>query len=489
MTDVTVRDDATLRQAGRSLLVAIHGAQRALKLYPLENAAVQHALDDLMAAATSLCQLEGNIEIRLSGDVVFVNQTRLRLGLDNFAAFSGFVATLKSCGVGLLRVEDGITRREWQAYLSIVAAMPTALDPDDRLNLLQQRMQQADIVRLSVGPVTEGSAGGGGGREAGSGSGFDGVERAKRTYAHGVAAARDVVQGVRMGRMPSTRRLKRAIQVIVDQVMDNELSITGLTTLREYDEYTFTHSVNVCIFAVALGKRLGLDRLQLYDLGLAALLHDMGKARLDTAIINKPTALDDAEWRSMQAHPWMGTLTLFRMREGEELPYRAILAAHEHHMKVDLSGYPRPVRPRRLGLFTRLVAVADGYDAATTRRVYQNVPWEADAVLKEMWTNPGRGYDPILVKALINLLGIYPVGTCVILDTFEVAIVAGPSPDAEQLHRPLVRIAVDQNGARITPPGELIDLSVANADGAFPRTIVKVTSAERYGLVVSDFFV
>jgi HD-GYP domain-containing protein (c-di-GMP phosphodiesterase class II) len=485
MSDVTTRDDAGLRQSGRALLVAVHGAQRALRLYPLENSAVQRALDDLVEVAAALCRLEGGVEIRLSGDVVFVNQTRLRLGLDNFAAFSGFVTTLKGCGVGMLRIDDGITRREWQAYLSIVTALPAELDPAERLELLQQRMQQADIVRLAVGPVTESPATG----DAADGAGDEGLQRAKRTYAHGVSVARDVVQGVRMGRMPSTRRLKRAIQAIVDQVMDNELSITGLTTLREYDEYTFTHSVNVCIFAVALGKRLGFDRVRLYDLGLAALMHDMGKARLDTAILNKPTALDDAEWRAMQSHPWLGTLTLFRMREGEDLPYRAILAAHEHHMKIDLSGYPRPVRPRRLGLFTRLVSVADGYDAATTRRVYQNVPWEPDAVLKEMWFNPGRGYDPTLVKALINLLGIYPVGTCVILDTFEVAMVAGASPDPEQLHRPLVRIAIDQNGSRIAAPGQLVDLSVANPDGQYPRSIVKVTSPDRYGLVVGDYFI
>lgn len=486
MSEATTRDDAAVRQSGRSLLVAIHGAQRALRLYPVENAAVQRALDDLVEVANALCRLEGGGEIRLSGDVVFVNQTRLRLGLDNFAAFSGFVATLKGCGVGMLRVDDGVTRREWQAYLSIVTALPSEIDPEERLALLQQRMQQADIVRLTVGPVTEGFSAAGDGTD---GTGDEGLQRAKRTYAYGVAAARDVVQGVRMGRLPSTRRLKRAIQVIVDQVMDNELSITGLTTLREYDEYTFTHSVNVCIFAVALGKRLGLDRMQLYDLGLAALLHDMGKARLDTAILNKVGALDEAEWRLMQSHPWLGTLTLFKMREGEELPYRAILAAHEHHMKIDLSGYPRPVRPRRLGLFTRLVSVADGYDAATTRRVYQNVPWEPDAVLKEMWFNPGRGYDPTLVKALINLLGIYPVGTCVILDTFEVAVVAGSSADPAQLNRPLVRVAVDQNGSRVPAPGELIDLSVANPNGEFSRSIVKVTSPDRYGLVVGDYFI
>ncbi len=482
MTETTVRDEGLLRQSGRALLVSIHGAQRALKLYPVENAAVQRALDELVGTAASVCKLEGVVEIRLAGDFIFINQTRLRLGLDNFAAFSGFVALMKGCGVGLLRIEDGVTRREFQAFLSITGDLPADFDPDERLELLQQRMQQADIVRLSVGRAGEVGA-------ETAAEADEGLERAKRTYAHGVAVARDVVHGVRMGRMPSTRRLKRAIQTIVDQVMENELSITGLTTLREFDEYTFTHSVNVCIFAVALGKRLGLDRLQLYDLGLAALLHDIGKARLDQAILNKNSALDEQEWRTMQSHPWLGTLTLFKMREGEDLPYRAILAAHEHHMKVDLSGYPRPVRPRSLGLFTRLIAVADGYDAATTRRVYQSVPWEADAVLRDMWFNPGRGYDPTLVKALINLLGIYPVGTCVILDTFEVAIVAGPSPDPEQLDRPLVRVVVDESGSRMPPPGELIDLSIPSADGTFRRTIVKVTSAERYGLVVGDYFI
>ncbi len=474
-------EDSVLRQAGRSLLVSIHAAQRALKLYPLENVAVQRALDDLVGHSVGLLRLEGTVEVRLSGDFIFINQTRLRLGLDNFAAFSGFVGLMHHFGIGALRIEDGITRREWQAWLSLLAVPPADIDAEERLELLRSRMQQADIIRLSVDAQGEAPDDERIGDEA--------LERAKRTYAHGVAAARDVVQGVRMGRTPSVRRIKRAIQLIVDQVLENELSITGLTTLREYDEYTFTHSVNVSIFAVALGKRLGFDRLQLYDLGLSAMMHDIGKARLDLGLLNKESSLDEQEWKTMQAHPWLGTLTLFKMREGGELPWRAILAAHEHHMKIDLTGYPRAIRPRRLGLFTKLVSVADGYDAATTRRVYQTEPLEPDNVLKEMWLNPGRGYDPVLVKALINLLGIYPVGTCVILDTFEVAIVAGPSPDPEQLHRPLVRLAVDGIGARVPAPGELVDLSIAEPNGGYSRTIVKVTSPDRYGLVVGDYFI
>jgi HD-GYP domain-containing protein (c-di-GMP phosphodiesterase class II) len=191
----------------------------------------------------------------------------------------------------------------------------------------------------------------------------------------------------------------------------------------------------------------------------------------------------------MQAHPWLGALTLFGMRAYDELPYRTILVAHEHHMKTDLTGYPKCVRDRSLGIFSRIVSVADGFDAATTRRSYQTIPIEPDQVLREMWQNPKRGYDVVLVKALINLIGIYPVGTCVILDTFEVGIVAAPNPEGQQLNRPLVRIAVDDMGGVVPPPGNLVNLTDQDETGAFRRSIVKVTNPTRYGLTVGDYFV
>jgi HD-GYP domain-containing protein (c-di-GMP phosphodiesterase class II) len=279
------------------------------------------------------------------------------------------------------------------------------------------------------------------------------------------------------------------VQAIVDQVLNNETSLLGLTTIRDYDEYTFTHSVNVCILAVAIGKKLALSRLQLYDLGLAALLHDVGKARIPVEVLNKTTGLTEEEWKLMQTHPWQGVLTLFNMRGYGEIPYRQIVVAQEHHMKMDLTGYPKVIRPREQGIFSRIVAVADGYDAATTRRSYQTVPIQADQVLREMWENPRRGYDPMLVKALINLIGIYPVGTCVILDTFEVAVVAAANPDQSVLNRPIVRICIDHNGALVGPPGREENLAEQDPGGAFLRSIVKVTNPDRYGIVVGDYFV
>jgi HD-GYP domain-containing protein (c-di-GMP phosphodiesterase class II) len=308
-------------------------------------------------------------------------------------------------------------------------------------------------------------------------------------YSEGVAVTRDVIAGVRLGRATRLKRVKRAVQLVVDQVLNNEMSMVGMTTVRDYDEYTFTHSVNVCIFSVALGKKLGFSKVQLYDLGMTVLLHDVGKARVPAEILNKTGGLDEREWKIIQEHPWYGAVTLFGMRAYEEIPYRAILVAHEHHMKMDLTGYPKVVRPRKLGIFSRIVSVADGFDAATTRRVYQTVPIEPDQVLREMWDNPKRGYDQVVVKALINLIGVYPVGTCVILDTLEVGIVAAPSPDGQQLNRPLVRIAVDVDGSAVPLPGTQVSLTEKNESGAYRRSIVKVTNPAKFGLTVGDYFV
>ncbi|HKU63070.1 MAG TPA: HD domain-containing phosphohydrolase [Gemmatimonadales bacterium] len=470
--------EGQLRQGGRALLLAIYTALRSLKLYPVENATVQKALDDLETSARALLAVESDLELRLAGDFIFVNATRLRLELDNYASFSHILAVLRAFDIGALRIHSTANRREWQILLSLLLSLSERGQPEERFDELFARLDAGQVKGLEIEHATQQDP-----------DAEQAKEAAKRVYAQGVAVTKDVITGVRLGRATSVKKVKRAVQLIVDQVLNNETSVVGLTTIRDYDEYTFTHSVNVCIFSVALGKKLGFPRIQLYDLGMTALLHDVGKARVPVTILNKTTGLDEQEWRIMQGHPWLGAITLFGMRAHDETPYRAILVAHEHHMKTDLTGYPKTIRPRQLGIFSRIVAVADGFDAATTRRSYQTVPIEPDQVLREMWENPKRGYDRVLVKALINLIGIYPVGTCVILDTFEIGIVAAPNPDGQQLNRPLVRIAVNIDGAMVPPPGELVSLTEQDESGAFRRSIVKVTTPSRYGLTVGDYFV
>ncbi|HKG94134.1 MAG TPA: HD domain-containing phosphohydrolase [Gemmatimonadaceae bacterium] len=471
--------DSYIRRAGRVFILALYGAVRAIKLYPVENEAVKKALEDLTAVSGEIIRQENDLEFRVSGEFIFINATRLRLDLDNYASFSHLLSLCRTNGVGFFRVHEGVATRDWLVLLSLLQT-PSREPPATRLVQLGGRLEQAAVKAFDLGPAVE--------TEDDKEFREKAKEAAKRTYAQSVAVTKDVVNSVRMGRSPNYKKIKRVVQGIVDQILNEENSLVGLTTIRDYDEYTFTHSVNVCIFSVALGRRLGLSKLQLYDLGLAALFHDIGKSRVPLEVLNKPGGLTDDEWRMMSAHPWLGMLALFSVRGQQELPYRSMVVAYEHHMKTDLTGYPRTVRPRVMSMFSKIVAVADGFDAATSRRAYQTDPLTPAAVLQEMRDNPRRGMDPVVVKAFINLTGIYPVGTLVVLDTFELALVHAPNPNPEAVSRPVVRIVADERG-NVLYPGEIVDLTEQNAPGAFARTIIKTGDPERYGIRVGDYFV
>lgn len=470
-------DERGLQRRGRDLLFAVSGALRALQLYPLENQAVINALAELHAIAQDLLAAEEQLTVRFVGDFFFINDLRLRIDLQSYATYGAVGRALSRHGIGELEVFRGVDGPEWTALLSLVNTEPVAADP---FGGFLERLGRTAVLHLAVGPD----------RESEPDLRDNEARRvAKRAYAQTVAVAREVMTGLRMGKGVSLRPVKRAVQSIVDQVLSNEASIVGLTNLRDYDEYTFTHSVNVCIFSVALGKKLGLNKHQLYELGLGALLHDVGKVRMPVDLINKPGALTEAEFAILKEHPAEGLLQLFDMRGLAELPLRAMLMAYEHHMKLDQTGYPVSVRPRQPTLFSRIVAIADGFDAATSKRSYQSQPWPADKVLREMRDNPGRGFDPLLVKAFISMTGIYPVGSVVILDSFELAVVTARNPRAESVHQPIVQVIYDALGIRLDPPRTL-DLAETDPSTGRPlRSIIKTTDPERYGLHVGDYFV
>ncbi|HEX6049602.1 MAG TPA: HD domain-containing phosphohydrolase, partial [Gemmatimonadaceae bacterium] len=379
--------------------------------------------------------------------------------------------------IGSLRIDALASSKDWLVLLSLLQS-PGQDAPTERYQVLVGKLDSAGVTAFHLGaPNDDESAD----RELAK-------ERAKRTYSQSVAVTKDLMHSVRMGKSPNIKKIKRVVQGIVDQILNEETSLIGLTAIRDYDEYTFTHSVNVCIFSVAIGRRLGLTKLQLYDLGMAALFHDIGKSRVPVDVLNKASNLTDEEWRLIAAHPWLGVLALFQLRGTQELPYRSMIVAHEHHMKIDLTGYPRPTRPRAVSMFSKIVAVADGFDAATSRRSYQTDPLSPAAVLAGMRDNPRRGFDSVVVKAFINLLGIYPVGTLVVLDTFELAIVHSANPNPEAISRPIVRIVSDERG-NIAYPGRNVDLAEKDAEGVYVRTIIKTENPDRYGINVGDYFV
>jgi HD-GYP domain-containing protein (c-di-GMP phosphodiesterase class II) len=471
---------ASLRRGGRSFMIAFYAALRAIKLYPLEHSAVQKALAELAQVAEELRAEEGELEFRISGEFIFLNETRLRLDLSNYATFGHILTLMKLAGIGTIQVGVKGAPRDWSLLLSLLGA-ETKSAPPDRFKEIISRLKEAKVETFQLEPPTETASDKEFNEEA--------KAAANRTYSQSVAVTKDVINSVRIGKTPNIRKIKRVVQGIVDQVLNEETSLIGLTAIRDYDEYTFTHSVNVCIFSVALGRRLGMTKIQLYELGLAALMHDIGKSRVPLDLLQKTGELTEEEWKWMAAHPWLGVLTLFQFRrQQEELSYRAMTVCQEHHMKVDLTGYPKCIRPRQVSLLSKIVSIADGYDAATTRRVYRTEALAPSAVLEEMRDNPRRGLDQVLVKAFINLLGIYPVGTLVVLDTFELAVVTAASPNPEALSRPTIKIISDAQGNTISPP-LVVDLAVPEAGGQYGRTIIKTADPERYGVTPGDYLI
>lgn len=472
--------EAYVRVASRAFIMAFYGTIRNLRLYPFENAVVQQSLQDLSQITNDLLTREKECEFRVAGEFIFVNSTRLRLDLENYSSFSALLNQFRQNGIGALRTLRAPATRDWTVLLGYLMN-PQGSDAVERFEALLQRLAETSITAFELAPLVESDDDQGGER-------LESKEKAKRTYAKSVSATKEVINSVRMGQSANIKKIKRVVQGIVDQILADETSLVGLTTIRDYDDYTFTHSVNVCIFSIALGRRLALTRLQLYDLGMAALFHDIGKARVPAEIINKADVLTDEEWRAIASHPWMGVLALFSVKDQQEFPYRSMLVAFQHHMKRDLTGYPRSLRTTDMMFYSKIVAVADGFDAATSRRSYQTTPMAPSAVLQEMRDNARRGMDPVIVKAFINLLGIYPVGTFLVLDTFELAIVHAANPDPEMLSRPLVRIVSDDMG-NVQYPGTVVDLTERTEAGDYRRTIIKTADPDKYGIRVGDYFV
>lgn len=471
---------AKMRRGGRNFMIAFYAALRAIKLYPLEHTAVQKTLAELSQVAEELRAEEGELEFRVSGEFIFLNATRLRLDLSNYATFGHILTLCKLAGIGAIHVGTNGTARDWTLLLSLLGG-ETKTAPGERYKEILSRLREAKIETFQLDAPTETATD----RELNE----ETKAAANRTYSQSVAVTKDVINSVRIGKTPNIRKIKRVVQGIVDQVLNEETSLIGLTTIRDYDEYTFTHSVNVCIFSIALGRRLGMTKIQLYELGLAALMHDIGKSRVPIDLLQKTGELTDEEWKWMAAHPWLGVLVLFQFRrQQEELSYRAMTVCQEHHMKIDLTGYPKAIRPRQVSLLSKIVSIADGYDAATSRRVYRTEVIAPSAVLEEMRDNPRRGLDQVLVKAFINLLGIYPVGTLVVLDTFELAVVSAVNPNPDALSRPIIKIISDAQGNTISPPLQ-VDLAVPETGGQYARTIIKTADPDRYGITPGDYLI
>ncbi|HUP20624.1 MAG TPA: HD domain-containing phosphohydrolase, partial [Gemmatimonadota bacterium] len=436
------------RELVQNLLVALRSGQ----LYEPGNATLRAAADRLARTLTELWQVDGWARIEVGRDTVMVNGARVRSELRHYNVHANLVRFFRSIEIGGF---------EWAADPAEFDAATFAhrvgrLEGTGQVAAaeLSATLEEAGLHTVTVLPPRE---------EAldETTDDPDARSRAERTYRHGVAVTQEFMESLRAGRAMRTYKVKRAVQTIVDQVLDDETMLVGLTNLRDYDEPTFTHSVNVCVFSVSLGQRIGLSRFELYELGMAALLHDVGKSDVPREVLLKSEPLEREEWAELQKHPRYGVVRILEERVGQAVPMREVLVAFEHHLNVDLSGYPQLFAPRKLNFYSRIVSICDSFDAGTTPRVYQTDPVTPPEMLEILMRWKGIRYDPILLKAFISLIGIYPPGTLVLLDSMEMAVVTAAG--TEDVSRPRARLVTDLMGNRIQGP--VVSLSERDAAG------------------------
>ncbi|MBT8194508.1 MAG: HD-GYP domain-containing protein [Acidimicrobiia bacterium] len=265
------------------------------------------------------------------------------------------------------------------------------------------------------------------------------------------------------------------VEQLLEQVLLQPGSSLLLSTLKTHDEYTFYHSINTCLLALTVGQAIGLTNEQLIELGVGSLLHDLGKIRVPIEVIQYPGRLDDAMWAEIRRHPHEGAQAILAgSGRGQEV---AALVALEHHARYDLTGYPAVARRERLHLYSRITAICDVYDALTTRRAYKRAMPPASA-LKIVIQGAAEGQlDPDLVQVFVSILGIFPAGSLLRLDTGEVAVVVAAGHDGDAMQ---AAIAVGTDGERIVHPepfelsvGRVTDLVLPDEVGLDPASLVE----------------
>lgn len=461
-----------LQKLAINFLVRFYIVFKILRLYAENNELLQEQIGLLYQNLQELKTVIPEICFKIKRESIFFNQSRLKFSLANYPIFKSLLEEFRKREIGLLSIEPDLSREELLTAANILCLKRTSRTPfEDIINeLARQGVEKIRLEQLEASeklPSPEKSA--------------------ARLFFLSILHLREVSEKNKENEQIRLNTTRRLIQSIFNHLVDNESFLLGLTTIKNHDEYTLNHSVNVSLLAVALGRRLGLSRSELVDLGLAAFFHDLGKIETPLEILNKPGQLTEEEREIMELHPHQGAEKLVRLRDFHRLPVSAIHVAMEHHIKEDLTGYPRFRIKHDLNLYSRIVKICDFFDAITTKRIYRKKTFTRSEALSLMLENIGTEFNPVILKTFVQMMGIFPVGSLVLLNTGEIGLVVENNQESRFLLRPRVKIIVDSQGQKVD--GEIVDLTEVNQQTRkFLRTIIKEINPEDYGLEIPDYF-
>ncbi|MFP3981801.1 MAG: HD-GYP domain-containing protein [Desulfobacterales bacterium] len=418
------------------------------RIHESGNRLTVEVLDNFLSTGRRLLDEEGDeITIEACHGRFFVQGQKLLIRKQSAVFVLSLLGWFDRLGLYGLRFNADFHQVTNKIAYEFILEMIEAQNHSEPAEWLGRRLEQERFswVETIAAPQSEAGA-----------SAVENPELAHRLYSYAYNALKSVGQKILKGQSSGVRKPLRVIQDITDLAFANNAVLMGIATIRDHDDYTFTHSVNVAILSICLGQEIGLSRKSLVRLGISALFHDLGKIDVPVEILNKPGPLDTREFQEIRHHPVNGVRRIIKLNADSELKARILLPPFEHHLRYDLSGYPDTNWSRPLSLFGRIIEICDVYDALTSARSYRQTPLSQDRALGIMLAKSGRDFDPVLLKWFVNMLGVLPMGTLVKLNTGHFGLIYSGGSFKDD-HLPKVLTLRQQNG-RYTK-GEIIDLN------------------------------
>ncbi len=432
--------------------------------------------------ASTFCRLleqqmavDGELTLKTISGRYFVNERMVRFDDQGLSGAAGVIEEWDSLGIGGVAFDTTVTRPELEKFFTFMAGVKPNSDNIEILSERLKSLRLENVRLLSRASVVENNqAAAEEARRA-----FRAI--AQQTFFKAMNVVQEVIVSTSNDKEINVSKTKRVIHSLIDHILRDESSLIELTAIKSFDDYTYAHCTNVCVYSLTMGVRLGLDRARLSQLGFSALFHDVGKAKLPRDLIHKPDAFDENDWIQMQQHPLLGAKTILRNLKFDEHSARAARGAFEHHINKDFTGYPTlRLGRRKVNLFSKIISIVDTFDALTSGRVYLKQAIEPEDVLKKMQYQMKVKFDEFLLKIFNDIVGIYPAGSLVLLTTDEIALVL--SNNQVDKARPFVKVVGNRESLLENPIWS--DLSLEENSH---RKIVRKLDPNRYGLDVKDF--
>jgi hypothetical protein len=468
---------SSLEQSGehtsRAFFQAWFQLFKTAQIHAAGNQALRRPIERFATIAGRIIAAEGSLSLQAKDRTLFVNSMKLHLTTEEYALAGDVFDFFDQRGMGGFSIDGPLRPDAVRRALEILVYASAAERSFERL---RARLRQADLPLQINRPLGTARAEGGGGR----------LERRAYvfyTYSKLVVLYRALLGedgGNPIKRRYLVRKIVRTVQALVDICLAEDHTLLGLATVKQAEDYPAHHAANTAVLAIVLGEKLGLAKVDLADLGLAGLFHDIGMRRVPARLLSQRGPLQARERRLVEEHPLHGVEFLLREPHFTRSVLRRIVVAFEHHRGPETGGYPQLLPPPHL--FSRIVSIAAGYDALTTARPWRRA-YLPDEALGVMLARPEQ-FDPRLVKVFVNALGLYPVGTLVRLSSGELAVVLYGGSEGDRASRPVVGL-LGSDGRALRS----VDLSEVDENGTPRRSIVAAEDPAKYGLRASALLV